>query len=419
MSDNSKIQRNLWESPWGYVESFFIGIGLMLTGFFLEVMTTGNATITLSYPMNIYVIVGYVLLLIVLYKWFTNTQLIRWLTKVPASISSIVLVTVLVMIMGIIPQVTSENSIINNLGLNHITSNWAFLLVLFQFLTCLGLITIKRLFQFKWSNFGFILNHLGLFLALTAGMLGTGDLQRLSLNTFEGKVSWVATNQSRQEVELPFAIHLNDFLIEEYAPKLALVDNVSGEVLHNNGKNLYLIEKGEQYIYNNYEVEVEEYFTSSGRIGDRFARVNDLGAPPSALISVKNTENDSIVNGWITCGSFAYQYQSLKINDELSMVMTIPEAKKFSSDIDILSKDGEKTTTTLEVNKPFKYKGWKLYQLSYDDKMGKWSNLSVIELVRDPWLPVIYAGIFMMIAGAFYMFWVGNKITKNEQNDLD
>ena len=93
--------------------------------------------------------------------------------------------------------------------------------------------------------------------------------------------------------------------------------------------------------------------------------------------------------------------------------MTIPEVKKFSSDIDILTKEGKRINTVLEVNKPYKYKGWKIYQLSYDDKMGKWSDLSVLELVKDPWLPIIYIGIFMMIAGAIYMFWTGNKITKN------
>ena len=129
--------------------------------------------------------------------------------------------------MGIVPQVPSENGIVTNLGLNKITSNWAFLLVLFQFLTCLGLITIKRITQFNVGNIGFILNHLGLFLALTAGMLGTGDLQRLSLNTYENKHSWIATDANNNIVELPFAIYLNDFLIEEYNPKLALVVAVS------------------------------------------------------------------------------------------------------------------------------------------------------------------------------------------------
>ena len=412
--DKFKIQRNLWENPWGYVESFFIGFGLMVTGFFLEVFVASNTPFTISYPYNIILLVGYIFVLFVVYKWFSNTQIIRWLTKVPASISSISLVTLLVMIMGIIPQVPSQSNFINNLGLNHITSNWAFLLILFQFLTCLGLISIKRILQFKWSNVGFILNHVGLFLALTAGMLGTGDLQRLSINTFEGKPSWIATDAQKNQVELPFAFYLKDFIIDEYAPKLALVDNKTGSIAHNNGKNLYLVEKGETYYFQNFEVTVDEFLESSARIGDRYHPVNEMGSPPSAKISVKNIETDSIQSAWISSGSFSQPYESLKISDAYSMVMTIPEVKKFSSDIDILTKEGERISTVLEVNKPFNYKGYKIYQLSYDDKMGKWSNLSVLELVRDPWLPVIYIGIFMMIAGAIYMFWMGNKITKNE-----
>lgn len=408
------VQRNLWENPWGYVESFFIGFGLIVTGFFLEVFVASDNAYTLTYPYNVFFLVGYVSLLFVLFKWFSTSQLVRWLTKVPASISSIVLVTMLVMVMGIIPQVSSENNIINNLGLNHITSNWAFLLILFQFLTCLGLISIKRILQFKWSNFGFILNHVGLFLALIAGVLGTGDLQRLSINVYEGKPSWIATDAQKNEIELPFAFYLNDFLIDEYNPKLALVDNNSGSIVHNDGKNLYLVEKGETYYFNNFEVKINEFLSTSGRIGNRYEPVNEIGSPPSAFISVKNTETDSIQSGWISSGSFRYPYESFKISEDYSMVMTIPEVEKFSSDIDILTKDGERISTILEVNKPFEHKGWKIYQLSYDDKKGKWSELSVLELVKDPWLPLIYIGIFMMIAGAFYMFWMGNKITKNQ-----
>lgn len=412
---NFKIKRNLWENPWGYAESFFIGIGLMVTGFFLEVFVASQTSFTLSYPFNLYFLIGYVLVLFALYKWFSTTQLIRWLTKVPASISSIVLVTLLVMIMGIIPQIPSENNIINNLGLNRITSNWAFLLIIFQFSTCLGLISIKRILQFKWSNFGFILNHTGLFLALIAGILGTGDLQRLSINVYENKPSFIAIDANRNEVELPFAFYLKDFLIDEYNPKLALVDNKNGSIAHNDGKNLYLVEKGETYYFHNFEVKINDFLPNAIRFGMRYEAVNEIGSPPAAKISVKNIENDSIKTAWISSGSFRYPYESLKISEDFSVVMTIPEVKKFSSNIDILTKDGERISTVLEVNKPFKHDGWKIYQLSYDDKMGKWSDLSVIELVRDPWLPLIYIGIFMMISGAIYMFWMGNKITKNQE----
>ena len=419
MSTNTKVQRNLWESPWGYVESFLIGTGLLFTGFGLEIATPEKLTMAPSFPYTIFGLIGYVLLLIILYRWFLNTPLVRWLSKVPASITSIVLLTFLVMIMGIVPQIPSENSTITNLGLNDITNNWAFLLILLQFLTCLGLVTIKRLVQFNRSNLGFILNHFGLFLALTTGVLGSGDVQRLSLTVYEGKTNWIAKDQYQQDVGLPFAVHLKDFDIEEFNPKLALIDNKTGEVRYYDGENLFMIEKGVEFNYKDFEVNIMEYYPSSGRIGDNYAPVRELGAPPAAKISVKNPTSESIVSGWISCGSFAKPYQSLKINEEVSMVMTIPEAKKFSSEITILSGSGTETPTVLEVNKPFKYEGWKLYQLSYDERLGKWSDMSVIELVRDPWLPLIYTGIFMMIFGAVYMFWMGSNIKKTKHHELD
>ena len=137
------------------------------------------------------------------------------------------------------------------------------------------------------------------------------------------------------------------------------------------------------------------------------------------MVEVKDILSGSTINGWISCGSFSKQPQSLKINKELSLVMTIPEVKKFSSDLTILTKEEGKFDVVIEVNKPFKFKGWEIYQYSYDDTLGKWSNISILELVKDPWLPFIYLGIFMMIGGAFYMFWVGNNKLKESNNDLD
>ena len=53
--------------------------------------------------------------------------------------------------------------------------------------------------------------------------------------------------------------------------------------------------------------------------------------------------------------------------------------------------------------------GWKIYQLSYNEQMGKWSNISVFELVRDPWLHAVYVGIYLLIIGAVGMFLTAGK----------
>lgn len=62
--------------------------------------------------------------------------------------------------------------------------------------------------------------------------------------------------------------------------------------------------------------------------------------------------------------------------------------------------------------------GWKIYQLSYDESKGGWSDISIFELVRDPWLPVVYTGIVMMMLGAVCLFVNAQKRKEEERNEL-
>ena len=81
--------------------------------------------------------------------------------------------------------------------------------------------------------------------------------------------------------------------------------------------------------------------------------------------------------------------------------------KRFASEIQILTKTGKNIETTVDVNKPYEVDGWKIYQYGYDTQKGAQSQISILELVSDPWLPLVYAGIYMMLAGAVCMFFFG------------
>ena len=74
--------------------------------------------------------------------------------------------------------------------------------------------------------------------------------------------------------------------------------------------------------------------------------------------------------------------------------------KRFASDISVHSKNGSQIQGTVEVNKALKAEGWKIYQYGYDSSLGDNSPYSVFLMVKDPWLPYVYIGIFMMLAGA-------------------
>ena len=41
--------------------------------------------------------------------------------------------------------------------------------------------------------------------------------------------------------------------------------------------------------------------------------------------------------------------------------------------------------------------------------MGAQSQISILELVSDPWLPLVYTGIYMMLAGAVVLLLQGNN----------
>ena len=81
--------------------------------------------------------------------------------------------------------------------------------------------------------------------------------------------------------------------------------------------------------------------------------------------------------------------------------------KRFASEIQILTKTGKNIETTVDVNKPYEVDGWKIYQYGYDTQKGAQSQISILELVSDPWLPLVYAGIYMMLAGAVCKFFFG------------
>lgn len=80
------------------------------------------------------------------------------------------------------------------------------------------------------------------------------------------------------------------------------------------------------------------------------------------------------------------------------------EPQRFASEVKVYTQGGMIEEGTVEVNRPLEVEGWKIYQLSYDEAKGRWSDISVFELVRDPWLPVVYTGIAMMMAGALCLF---------------
>ena len=251
------------------------------------------------WPVNGIVLAGFLTIIAIIFLLRKRVYGFQFIGTYKAAIPTLVYAVVLTIVMGLTRQT------VDGVWLNNMLSFWPFVLIYVYIAVILGQIILRRLLHFQWKrDIPFLLNHLGLFLAMTTATLGNADMQRLKMITVKGEPEWRALTSQQQIVELPIAIELKDFIMETY----------------------------------------------------------DDGSP-----------------------------------------------RRFASDIQILTQTGKNIQTTVEVNKPVEVDGWKIYQYGYDTQMGAMSQTSILELVSDPWLPLVYTGIYMMLAGAVCMFLFGGR----------
>ena len=288
-------------------EGFLIGGGLIMAGLMLELSVGPVYWDAFRWPVNGIVLAGFLALIAITFLLRKKVYGFQFIGTYKAAIPALVYAVVLTIIMGLTRQE------VNGTWLNNMLSFWPFVLIYVYIAVILGQIILrrtKRMVNGQWSmvnlkrDIPFLLNHLGLFLAMTTATLGNADMQRLKMITVKGEPEWRALTSQQQIVEMPIAIELKEFIMETY----------------------------------------------------------DDGSP-----------------------------------------------RRFASDIQILTKTGKNIQTTVEVNKPIEVDGWKIYQYGYDTQMGAMSQTSILELVSDPWLPLVYTGIYMMLAGAVCMFLFGGK----------
>ena len=400
----------MWKFPRKYKQSFIIAFSLLITGFLLEIITDSKVMIIPGFPGNLAILMILVSTIVFLAAGYPSVPFIKWMGSVPAAVSAIVVFTFLILLMGFIPQQPSENTFVSRLGLNHILTGWHYFFMSFYLVFILGFTVVKRIYPFNLRNGVFFLNHAGLWIVLTAASLGSSDTIQLQMAVQEGETVWFGFDRHNRKTELPFAIHLHDFSMEEYHPELAVV-NHQNRIIHSLG----MIHSGDSMYFRNWQVSVEDFSMTAVPYKDAYYFVNENGAMPAALVRIKNSVTGECGMGWITCGSHIFNPQHLPLEDTLFLAMTTPPPKKFASQVKVYRPDKAVLKTTIEVNKPCKVNGWKIYQSSYDTEKGRWSRHSVFELVKDPWLSVVYAGVFMLLAGSAMLFWLGKKRTKNHE----
>jgi hypothetical protein len=414
LNDNIRkkpVKKQLFQIPWKYREGFVLALILLLTGFFMEIVTPRQGISIPSFPFNMYAGLAFITTISFLHIFYRDDHFVKWLSTMPAATTAIILITMLTIVMGVLNQSDPEaGGFAAAIGLTHLKNSWPFLMAQLYVLVTLGLVILRRSIPFKKKNTGFILNHAGLWIIIAAASLGTGDLRRLRMELHRGEPVWYAFDKNSQVYQLPFALELINFDIEEYPPQLAIVDSHTGYLSDPDQTPLPHIIAGKRTRLLDWEITIEEFFPSAMYNNGEFTYSEETGAPPFAKVTAVSSATGESHEGWISCGSFMFDAEYLWLDGRNVLVMTVPEPRRYLSNVLARTMQDEPRTVQIEVNKPPRISGWRLYQMSYDQSRGKWSEVSVLEIVKDPWLPMVYLGFVMLFAGAVHIFWIGKKL---------
>ncbi|MCC6933214.1 MAG: cytochrome c biogenesis protein ResB [Deltaproteobacteria bacterium] len=389
-----------WGRPWSYAHGAVINLSLVFLGLIIEVLFAGKLLLRLVYPLNVYVLVGFVAITILLHFSLRQTEFLSNFCGVKHSLCIVALIGCLSLVGGILPQDDHVFPHLALFGLTHIFSSWPFLFIVCLLFIQLGLVILRHPRELSKKSIAFYCNHLGLWIVVAAMCFGAGDIQRFRIELEEGKYSWVGLDNNDQAYELPFAIKLDDFSLTEYAPEIVLVkqsENKQKIV----GKNTILANKGATGKLDNFLVDVLEYYPSAVFFGGKYVEIASPMAVHAALLKITDLSTAIVTEEWVSTSGMGGIAKALELSSELKIGMLRPKPKEFLSKIEIITKDKEKfASLELRVNQPYRLKDWNIYQTSYDEEKGKWSTISVVEAIKDPWLPLVYLGMILMLIGA-------------------
>lgn len=427
----------MWKEPYSYKEGFVISGGLVVTGLMLQLSVGPLNWDIFMWPANIIALAVFIVLLALIWLLRSKSYFFRFITTAKAAVPAISTAVVMTVIMGLTKQTGEKNEPADLLGFTKMLECWSFILIYIWMTVIVGEETIKQIATFRLRSLPSLLSHAGLFVVLTCGTLGSADMQRLRMYCEQGKPEWRGLDAWNNVHELPVAIELEKFTIDEYPPKLMVIDNEGKplpidkpDILEVEGSNasgtlagfdisvLRRIDNAMPAALARMAEGMPAQMLSQIRMDSLGQALNKDGyvfssAPGSecALLVKVQQHGTKPLSGWVTCGSYQFRYQGLSLDSLHTLVMATREPKQYSSLVDVYTKKGESLRARIEVNRPLKVDGWNIYQLSYDQQMGKWSTLSVFELVSDPWLPVVYIGIFLLAIGAVGMFFIKRPTT--------
>ena len=376
---------------------------LFVVGIVLQCVVGDFDNSFLRYPWGLILAVNYLYLLVLLHfqrdKW-------RWVNRLSdhyASVSALGSMVLMTIIFGLTRQDASTEGLVGLLGFSRMTSSWPFNLLLFYFTTTVGLAVVDDLHHWRQRGLAAMMSHLAVFVVLTCGMFGSADKMRITVNAHLERPVAEGIDSKGVSQTLPFAITLKEFAMEEYPPKLYLLDTRQ----ESSSEDFLLVEEAtSEGEIDGWKLRVERVIDMAGRMPDseEWIEMVHTGAAPAIYLKATNPVTGESYSGWVSCGSHIFEPSYLRLGERYAVAMPRRDAKRYLSRVDVEQMSGERERFDIEVNHPARIGAWRIYQVGYDTARGRWSSVSVLECVKDGWYSAIHIALWLMLSAGVVMF---------------
>ena len=142
------------------------------------------------------------------------------------------------------------------------------------------------------------------------------------------------------------AIGLRKFQMEEYPPKLMLIDS-AGRGLPLKRPWQYSIETTPATTqYADWQFSVLEHLPFGAPVVSKdsihFVQYGTKGAAHGVKVHARNLKTGKECEGWITAGSYLIPHRGLELDSATTLVMPQLEAKQYRSEVFVIAPDGTK-----------------------------------------------------------------------------
>ncbi len=243
---------------------------------------------------------------------------------------------------------------------------------------------------------------------LQSKLFGIDKIPSGQMIIFEGaSENRVALEGDDQVRELPFYAKLKDFRIEYYKPEYLYIQNREGKnwkipvqintefSLGDDIGTVRIVTK-----FENFKIKIE---------GDERVFYDDPqpGLNPALEVEIKSPD------GQVTA-RYVFERFPGHIHPGDNFLLSYQRViSEYISELQIIRDDEVVAEKNIEVNHPLHFGGYHFYQADYDNKAGQYTILMVIS---DTGITIVYAGYLMLCVGVFWHFWIKHLFTVKKTN---